>query len=249
MPEISSVPSGDLLTFRDCAELLQSGVTDNGVYTIRLPNSTQTVKVVTALSRLLTFSHKYHLTESDTKYIRHRNPSTSPGLRVVVLTHINASRWHLHSFFGGEEVSVNTIRANWCDVMLTCRGGGVLVQRKCHARSLRAKLISNWMFHLAGFGECRESLGGPSGDGLPLVLFRLWTTERIPLILNWTYTLVLWFAPSPLSFLRFFPLISCGQGSQVLSIVAMCFLPGRGQRTLPLTEAGAPLLSICAIQF
>lgn len=49
MPEISSVPSGDLLTFRDCAELLQSGVTDNGVYTIRLSNSTQTVKVVTAL--------------------------------------------------------------------------------------------------------------------------------------------------------------------------------------------------------
>ncbi|TWW65343.1 Angiopoietin-4 [Takifugu flavidus] len=43
--EISSVPSGDLLTFRDCAELLQSGATDNGVYTIRLPNSTQTVKV------------------------------------------------------------------------------------------------------------------------------------------------------------------------------------------------------------
>lgn len=49
MPEISSVPSGDLLTFRDCAEILQSGVTDNGVYVIRLPNSTQTVKVVAAL--------------------------------------------------------------------------------------------------------------------------------------------------------------------------------------------------------
>uniref|UniRef100_H3CUZ8 Angiopoietin 2b n=1 Tax=Tetraodon nigroviridis TaxID=99883 RepID=H3CUZ8_TETNG len=43
--EISSVASGDLLTFRDCAEILQSGVTDSGVYTIRLPNSTQTVKV------------------------------------------------------------------------------------------------------------------------------------------------------------------------------------------------------------
>lgn len=48
MPEISSVPRGDLLTYRDCAEILQSGVTDNGVYVIRLPNSTQTVKVVAA---------------------------------------------------------------------------------------------------------------------------------------------------------------------------------------------------------
>lgn len=58
IPEISSVASGDLLTFRDCAEILQSGVTDSGVYTIRLPNSTQTVKVVAALKRLLTFSSK-----------------------------------------------------------------------------------------------------------------------------------------------------------------------------------------------
>lgn len=123
MPDISSVPSGDLLTFRDCAELLQSGVTDNGVHTIRLPNSTQTVKVVTALWRLSTFSHKYHLTDRDTKYIRHRNPSSSALLSVVMLTHINASRWHLHSFFW-EEVSVNTMRANKCDVMLTCRAGG-----------------------------------------------------------------------------------------------------------------------------
>lgn len=48
MPEISSLPHGNLLTFRDCAELLQSGVTDNGVYAIHLPNSTQTVKVVAA---------------------------------------------------------------------------------------------------------------------------------------------------------------------------------------------------------
>lgn len=47
-PEISSLPHGNLLTFRDCAELLQSGVTDNGVYAIHLPNSTQTVKVVAA---------------------------------------------------------------------------------------------------------------------------------------------------------------------------------------------------------
>lgn len=68
MPEISSVPSGDLLTFRDCAEILQSGVTDNGVYVIRLPNSTQTVKVVAALERFLTFSRKCHLTNCDTKY-------------------------------------------------------------------------------------------------------------------------------------------------------------------------------------
>lgn len=49
IPEISSVAIGDLLTFRDCAELLKSGVTDSGVYAIRLPNSTQTVKVVAAL--------------------------------------------------------------------------------------------------------------------------------------------------------------------------------------------------------
>lgn len=69
LPEISGVPSGDLLTFRDCAEILQSGVTDSGVYVIRLPNSTQTVKVVAALSRSLTFSRKYHLTDCDTKYI------------------------------------------------------------------------------------------------------------------------------------------------------------------------------------
>lgn len=67
IPEISSVPSGDLLTFRDCAEILQSGVTDNGVYAIRLPNSTQTVKVVAAHESLLTFSRKYHLTDCDIK--------------------------------------------------------------------------------------------------------------------------------------------------------------------------------------
>lgn len=69
MPEISSVPSGDLLTFKDCAEILQSGVTENGVYAIRLPNSSQTVKVVAAHKRLLTFSTKYQLTDCDTKYI------------------------------------------------------------------------------------------------------------------------------------------------------------------------------------
>lgn len=77
--EISSVPTGDLLTFRDCAEVLQSGATDDGVYTIRLPNSTQTVKVGATLERLLTFSRKDHLTDCDTKYIHHWNHSTLPG--------------------------------------------------------------------------------------------------------------------------------------------------------------------------
>lgn len=95
MPEISSVPSGDLLSFSDCAEILQSGVTDNGVYVIRHPNSTQTVKVVAALQRLLTFSCKYHLIDCDTKYIYYLNHSTSLSLHVAMLTHINASRWHL----------------------------------------------------------------------------------------------------------------------------------------------------------
>lgn len=58
IPEISSVASGDVITFRDCAEILQSGVTDSGVYSIRLPNSTQTVKVVAAFKTLLNFSSK-----------------------------------------------------------------------------------------------------------------------------------------------------------------------------------------------
>lgn len=79
MAEISSVPTGDLPTFRDCAEILQSGATDNGVYAIRLPNSTQTVKVGATLERLLTFSRKDHLTNCDTKYIHHWNHSTLPS--------------------------------------------------------------------------------------------------------------------------------------------------------------------------
>uniref|UniRef100_A0A667XBG2 Angiopoietin 2b n=1 Tax=Myripristis murdjan TaxID=586833 RepID=A0A667XBG2_9TELE len=43
--EISAVPKEEPLIFRDCAEILQSGVTENGIYSICLPNSTQTVKV------------------------------------------------------------------------------------------------------------------------------------------------------------------------------------------------------------
>lgn len=43
--EISNVPKEEPLSFRDCAEILRSGVTESGLYSIRLPNSTQTVKV------------------------------------------------------------------------------------------------------------------------------------------------------------------------------------------------------------
>ncbi|XP_013875183.1 angiopoietin-2b [Austrofundulus limnaeus] len=43
--EISNEPKNDPLTFRDCAEILRSGVKENGVYTIRLHNTTQDVKV------------------------------------------------------------------------------------------------------------------------------------------------------------------------------------------------------------
>ncbi|XP_026156916.1 angiopoietin-2b [Mastacembelus armatus] len=43
--EISNRPKEELLTFRDCAEILRSGVAESGIYSIRLPNSTQTVKV------------------------------------------------------------------------------------------------------------------------------------------------------------------------------------------------------------
>lgn len=44
--EISNTPKGEPLSFRDCAEILRSGVTESGIYNIRLPNSTQTIKVV-----------------------------------------------------------------------------------------------------------------------------------------------------------------------------------------------------------
>uniref|UniRef100_A0A7N6BZ01 Fibrinogen C-terminal domain-containing protein n=1 Tax=Anabas testudineus TaxID=64144 RepID=A0A7N6BZ01_ANATE len=43
--EISNTPKEEPLGFRDCAEILRSGVTESGIYSIRLPNSTQTVKV------------------------------------------------------------------------------------------------------------------------------------------------------------------------------------------------------------
>ncbi|XP_029023064.1 angiopoietin-2b [Betta splendens] len=43
--EISNVPAEEPVSFRDCAEILRSGATESGIYSIRLPNSTQTVKV------------------------------------------------------------------------------------------------------------------------------------------------------------------------------------------------------------
>ncbi|KAM7383992.1 hypothetical protein PAMA_011373 [Pampus argenteus] len=43
--EIFNMPKEEPLSFRDCAEILRSGVTESGIYSIRLPNSTQTVKV------------------------------------------------------------------------------------------------------------------------------------------------------------------------------------------------------------
>ncbi|KAM4630520.1 angiopoietin-2b [Polymixia lowei] len=43
--EISAMPKEEPTSFRDCAEILQSGVTENGIYSIRLINSSQTVKV------------------------------------------------------------------------------------------------------------------------------------------------------------------------------------------------------------
>ncbi|XP_039876238.1 angiopoietin-2b [Simochromis diagramma] len=43
--EISNMPKEEPLSFRDCAEILRSGVKESGIYSIRLHNSTQTVKV------------------------------------------------------------------------------------------------------------------------------------------------------------------------------------------------------------
>ncbi|XP_062343018.1 angiopoietin-2-like [Osmerus eperlanus] len=43
--EISSPPIEEESSLRDCAELFRSGVTESGVYSLRLPNSTRTVKV------------------------------------------------------------------------------------------------------------------------------------------------------------------------------------------------------------
>uniref|UniRef100_G3NWP3 Angiopoietin 2b n=1 Tax=Gasterosteus aculeatus aculeatus TaxID=481459 RepID=G3NWP3_GASAC len=40
-----NMPKENPLSFRDCADILRSGVTASGLYGIRLPNSTQTVKV------------------------------------------------------------------------------------------------------------------------------------------------------------------------------------------------------------
>ncbi|XP_076006024.1 angiopoietin-2b [Genypterus blacodes] len=43
--EISSMVEEEPAAFGDCAEILRSGVTESGTYTLHLPNSTQTVKV------------------------------------------------------------------------------------------------------------------------------------------------------------------------------------------------------------
>ncbi|KAF7662834.1 hypothetical protein LDENG_00226530 [Lucifuga dentata] len=43
--EVSNMAKEKPVIFRDCSEILQSGATESGVYTIRLPNSTQAVKV------------------------------------------------------------------------------------------------------------------------------------------------------------------------------------------------------------
>ncbi|XP_030004098.1 angiopoietin-2b [Sphaeramia orbicularis] len=43
--EISNTPKKETLHFKDCAAILRSGVTESGIYSIRLHNSTQTVKV------------------------------------------------------------------------------------------------------------------------------------------------------------------------------------------------------------
>ncbi|KAM4539695.1 angiopoietin-2b isoform 2-T3 [Odontesthes bonariensis] len=45
LQEISNMPKKEPLRFRDCAEILRSGVKESGVYSIRLHNSTQDVKV------------------------------------------------------------------------------------------------------------------------------------------------------------------------------------------------------------
>ncbi|MBN3305360.1 ANGP2 protein, partial [Amia calva] len=44
--EISIAPKEEVLTFKDCAEIYKSGITESGVYTLHYPNSTQTVKVL-----------------------------------------------------------------------------------------------------------------------------------------------------------------------------------------------------------
>ncbi|XP_056154566.1 angiopoietin-2b isoform X2 [Lampris incognitus] len=43
--KISALPQEEPTILRDCAEILQSGATENGIYSIRLPNTTQNVKV------------------------------------------------------------------------------------------------------------------------------------------------------------------------------------------------------------
>ncbi|XP_054914814.1 angiopoietin-2b isoform X2 [Poeciliopsis prolifica] len=45
LEEISNLPKKERFAFRDCAEILRSGAKESGIYSIRLHNSTQDVKV------------------------------------------------------------------------------------------------------------------------------------------------------------------------------------------------------------
>lgn len=44
-PDISTPIEKEIVKFRDCAEIFKSGVTESGIYSIHLPNSTQKTKV------------------------------------------------------------------------------------------------------------------------------------------------------------------------------------------------------------
>ncbi|XP_041932915.1 angiopoietin-2b [Alosa sapidissima] len=50
--EASSLPRDEPMVFRDCAELYKSGITENGVYSIRLSNTTRTIKVLCDMETL-----------------------------------------------------------------------------------------------------------------------------------------------------------------------------------------------------
>lgn len=56
--EITTVSKEETTSFRDCADILQSGETESGLYSILLPNSSQTVKVIRS-QKPLAFSAKY----------------------------------------------------------------------------------------------------------------------------------------------------------------------------------------------
>uniref|UniRef100_A0A4W4G155 Fibrinogen C-terminal domain-containing protein n=1 Tax=Electrophorus electricus TaxID=8005 RepID=A0A4W4G155_ELEEL len=45
LPEITSSSKEKVMIFRDCADIYRYGITENGIYSIHLTNSTQTIKV------------------------------------------------------------------------------------------------------------------------------------------------------------------------------------------------------------